>query len=325
MWWLVAFGIGIVIVTYFLLNFTSVSDGTWKVVVRFGKYKKTLEPGLRWIGIRHIDKIYTYKLRWQGIEIREGREIVEFKEKTLDYVLKKEDTYWTKIDAAETKPPERFRLTIEWLVRAQIIDPQKVLFVAPPNFIETMLANLNAIFREWTGTKSYDEIIKIKEKGDIATWQEFQNHYFIKELETKWGIKILEIRMRSIRAPESIEVAAEARRKAELEAQGKAAETVGTVIQMLAQARKKSPDEIQKEIDTDPEMRKEFLKLSEDLIVRKMGIEGKAYLDIRVIGAEGLERMILNALAAWRRIPTGEREKEKIDLKRGPFGRGRSY
>jgi hypothetical protein len=40
--------------------------------------------------------------------------------------------------------------------------------------------------------------------------------------------------------------------------------------------------------------------------VRKMGIEGGAYVDIRVIGAEGIERMLLNALAAWRRMPTGK-------------------
>jgi len=39
--------------------------------------------------------------------------------------------------------------------------------------------------------------------------------------------------------------------------------------------------------------------------VRKLGIEGRSYLDVRVDGAEGLERLLLNVLAVWQRMPMG--------------------
>jgi len=55
------------------------------------------------------------------------------------------------------------------------------------------------------------------------------------------------------------------------------------------------------------------LDLAKDLVVRKLGIEGKSYLDIRVQGAEGIEKTILNALAVWRKMPEGDRGKKETE------------
>jgi len=98
---------------------------------------------------------------------------------------------------------------------------------------------------------------------------------------------------------------------AEFQAQQRSRETVGAVIEMMAQARGKKVSEIKKEIEKDKELKREFLDIAKDYIVREMGIKGGAYLDIRVSGAEGIERMILNALAAWKRMPTGGRSRER--------------
>ena len=92
---------------------------------------------------------------------------------------------------------------------------------------------------------------------------------------------------------------------ATFEAEQRAIETVGTIIEMMARARNKKPDDITAEIEKSEELKKEFLALSKDLIVREMGIKGRAYIDIRVEGATGIERLILDSLAAWQRMPPG--------------------
>jgi hypothetical protein len=105
---------------------------------------------------------------------------------------------------------------------------------------------------------------------------------------------------------------------ADFEASKIAKETVGTVVKMMAESRSIEPEELQEKIEKSTKMQKEFRELAKDLIVRQMGIEGGAYADIRVEGAEGLERAILNALATWQRMPKGKgkngREREKVKI-----------
>jgi hypothetical protein len=338
MWW-IGVVIGIVIAFLLLKCFTIVKEGTAKAVVRMGGFRKIimawkgfeldeewnvksveevgkklhLPGGLRFIGIWPLDKIYTYKFRWRGIEIIEAREKVEFREKTIDYILVKPDVYWTKIEAAETVPPERIPLDIEFLVTAKVINPYKALFRAPPNWLENVLSRLNALFRDWVATKSLDQILQVRKKPD-KIWEELGKADLVqKTFREEWGILIEEkgIQIRDVKLPPTYAEAAAREKQMEFMARGIAAETVGAVIEMMARARGKEPKKIKEEINKDPKMREEFLKLAQDLIVRKMGIEGGAYVDIRVIGAEGIERMLLNALAAWRRMPAGKKTTKK--------------
>jgi regulator of protease activity HflC (stomatin/prohibitin superfamily) len=121
--------------------------------------------------------------------------------------------------------------------------------------------------------------------------------------------------------------------KFEIEAKATAAETVGTVIEMMAKARGKKAKEIQAEIETKPELQKEFLRLANDLIIRKMGIEGAAYVDIRVEGpprAEGktegegflsglidkFAEAIIKIEAAKQRMPMGKLPERRLPGKK---------
>jgi len=324
------------------LRLTMVKEGTAKAVIRLGGFHKIvmawrgyeldeewsvrsvreigkklhLPGGLRFVGFWPLDKVYRYKFRWQGIEIVEEREKIEFREKEIDYILVRPDVYWTKIEAAETAPPERIPIDIEFLVTARVVNPYKALFKAPPNWLENVLSRLNALLRDWVATKTLDEILAIR-KEPQKLWKEIGESELIQKVfKEEWGILIEEngIQIRNVTLPREYAEAAAREKRMELEAKGVAAETVGAVIEMMAKARGKKSEEIMKEIDADPEMKKTFLELAKDLIVREMGIKGKSYVDIRVQGAEGLERMLLNALAAWKRMPMGEREKERKDL-----------
>lgn len=93
----------------------------------------------------------------------------------------------------------------------------------------------------------------------------------------------------------------------------RAIETVGAVIKMMAQSRGKTSDEIRAQIEADPELQREFLKSSQDWITRQMAIDGRSFVDIRVEGAEGFEKMILDALTVWQRMPQGGRSRGKAE------------
>ncbi len=335
-WWLAA---GLVISAAVFFKFTIVREGTAKIIIRLGKFKKAvmvwgghkldagnnvasgdtirlLPGGLVFVGIRFIDTVYKYKFRWRDIQLVKSEERVEFHEEQLDYILVRPDVYWTDIKGAETAPPERIPINVQFLVTMRVSNPERAIFKAPSNWNENVMSRLNALFRSWVATKTLDKLLDLH-KDPKKIWECFKNEALLKKtFQNEWGITIEEngIEIRTIDLPPDYQAAAAAQKKLELEAVARSAETVGTVIEMMARVRGKKVKDIQKEIEAQPEMRREFLDLAKDLVVRKLGIEGKSYLDIRVQGAEGIEKTILNALAVWQRMPTGkpsEREEKK--------------
>jgi len=125
----------------------------------------------------------------------------------------------------------------------------------------------------------------------------------------------LKLAIEEIKLPRELEQALPEPDKARLDAQAakfvaetRAIETVGTVIEMMAESRGKTPKEIQDSIEADLDAQREFLDLSQDLVKRRMALDGKSFVDIRVEGAEGIEKTLLDLVAAWKRMPDGEKE-----------------
>lgn len=329
------------------IRFTFVKEGTAKAIVRMNQRRKmvmawrgfkldenrkvvstTDKPkwygGLRFVGFWPFDKVYRYNFRWLGLELVEGKEEPKFHERILDYVLLKPDVYLLIVEAAETKPPERIPLTFFVLATISVINPEKVIFKAPSNWLENAMARLGALVRAWVATETLDDIL-LPRSSPESIWARLKNDPLITEtFRDTWGIQVEEngIEIRNINFPPEYQAAAAKGKEMDLLAKGRAAEMVGTIIEMMAKARGKEAKDIQEEIEGDPELRKQFLALANDLVIRKMGMEARAYTDIRVIGAEGLERTLLNALAVWRRMPLGQtgqtetpKEREKSSEK----------
>jgi hypothetical protein len=153
-------------------------------------------------------------------------------------------------------------------------------------------------------------------------------------LRDEWGIHILEktgIRIQDIQFPKeyqaalalekktTLEAKAEQKRK-EIEAKARASELVGTMIHMIHENTGKAVRTIRKEIRDDPakffETHKLILEKNYDLLNRKLAIDGSSFVDIRVEGAQGIERALLNILTAWQRMPQGKKgKKEEKDEK----------
>ena len=307
-----------------------------KIVVRLGQYSKALISwrghttdeegnvingneihllgGLRFAGFYWIDDIYQYKFRWLSLELVDGQEKIVFHEKKLDYIFVRPDVYPVEQKGAETKPPERIALDNVWLATIRVVNPYKALFRAPSNWNENVLSKLEALLRGWVGMHDFDEILNILGTKKSAPWNDLKDEDLLKEkFEKEWGIKVEEngIEIKKVTPPKYIEESASRQRQQELEAAGTAASTVGAVIAQMSVARGKTQKEIQVEIEKDENLKREFLDIAKDLTIRQMGIKGKAYVDIRVPeGTGGLEKTILEALAAFVRMPTGGQSSE---------------
>lgn len=319
-------------------------DEEWKILREGEKsdHKKKMAGlriwgGLYLYGIWPIHRIHRYKHRWTDIRIREtGKMDLEFHEEELDHVLLKPAVYAIQLFAVETAPPERIPVDVLVLITLRIENPFLFLFVAPPTPIEDVLARISASIRVIITGCSLDDLLRLKGESLWTEGKKEENQKkkkpllkgtkVIEDTLEKWGMKLADrgIEIKEINLPPEYQKAAAMQRKLEFVAAARSAETVGTVIEMMARVRGKKIEDIQKEIEAQPEMRREFLDLAKDLVVRKLGIEGRSYLDIRVQGAEGIERTILNALAVWQRIPMGrpsereETEEEKPESKQEP-------
>jgi hypothetical protein len=129
--------------------------------------------------------------------------------------------------------------------------------------------------------------------------------------------------IKEIRLPEELEkslpVVDQERVKAEAAnfvSKRQAIEWVGMVLESFAQAKGKKVKEIQKEIESDKSLQREFLDYIKDVNIRLEEAERGSLVDIRVNGAQGLEKALLELIAAWKRIPTEKKKPEKKEEKR---------
>jgi len=345
----------IIVAVFFLFfvfcRFTKVKEGTGKIITRFdgvvkvfiqwSGYKKLDKngdvvpggPQRRWYGGLRVwlgtpwDKTYTYNLRFHSIEEVEGERVpVRHEIKNADYVQLRPDRYWRKSLEVETKDGQF--PDIEWLIGMRSINPEKTIFKAPSNWVENALTELEPTLRQYARNKDLNELLNLTRE---QIWKDKGNDHAIQiVLKNEWGIQIdeQEIGIFNVILPPEYQkaLAAESKAKmeakavqtkAEIEAIARSAEIEGTFQKILKNRAKmegKKIKDVYKEIETQPEKRKEIM----DFIMRKLGMESGSRFEIGVQGAEGVERMILNALAVWQRIPKGEQKttKEKQDNSR---------
>jgi len=98
------------------------------------------------------------------------------------------------------------------------------------------------------------------------------------------------------------------------EAEQRAEETGGAVIQMFCKMTGMPREDVEKALRENPEefvkRYQSFWEKSWDTIYRRMGIDGKAYLDIRT------QNPLLDLIALWKKgIPSGKGEEEKQEPK----------
>ncbi|MBT8187551.1 MAG: slipin family protein [Croceitalea sp.] len=135
---------------------------------RFGKYVKTLQPGLRWI-----------------IPIVETIQVVDIRVITINIV------------SQEVMTEDNVPCSIDGVVFFKIDDPEKaVLEVEEYTFAITQLSQ--AALRDVCGKVELDTILSKREEMG-------KNIKSIVEMETKeWGIEIMDVKIKDIQLPENM-------------------------------------------------------------------------------------------------------------------------
>lgn len=340
--WAVTIGLAVVVFSFFvniwlgvlttivlpfaivmLVSFTIVKEGTAKVVTKAGGYCRTLIQqkgrtvnqatgdvidgkerhifgGLRWYGIWPLYKIYGYNFQWIGVAPDGAFE--DHPKEWLDYILLKDDVYGCRVKDAEDN--NQMPLTIELTVTAKIINPRKALF-AVQNWFETMINRISPYVRDFVSNYTYQNLIQTKEKLEKKILEQLEEAGIIQLFRETYGVDIHGLEVRNIIPEPKYREATLKKFVAAKNAEARSEESSGALLQMLSQATGKSVEDIQIEIRDNPELRKKFWEMSQDLLHRRIAIDGASFLDIRVNGAKGVEQMLLNLLGAWSRMPSG--------------------
>ena len=184
--------LGIVVLFLFLTSYYTVGPESEGVVLRFGKFLKTVEPGLHFklpFGIDLVSILPT------------GRQLkLEFGFNTPGF---------TNPDQAGPDPEEERSMVtgdlnsalVEWVVQYRITDPKQYLFdVRNPG---TTLRDLaEAAMREVIGDRTVDEVITIGrqdiEASALARMQDMAQAY-------RLGIRIEQVQLKNVNPPAQVQ------------------------------------------------------------------------------------------------------------------------
>jgi len=176
----------------------------------------------------------------------------------------------------------------------------------------------NAV-RSYLATLTIDEALPKRRGGyDLLTANRIprKEKERIKNTLEKWGVHLLSVYVTDfdldediVRAREEVQKKKRAAEAAEQEKKIRAQETVGSLIQMFAEITGREYREVQEEINNNPAMKERLSDFSKDLITRRMAIDGRAFTDIRVAGAQGIEKGLLEIFTLLKGLPKGREVK----------------
>ena len=186
--------VGLLVVVGFITSMYTVQAESQGVVLRFGKYLKTVEPGLRFKLPFGVDNVYVLPVRRQlkqeyGFGTPGGNNNSQFAESRT---RSREKSMMTgDLNAAE----------VEWIVQYRINDPRLFLFkVMNP---ESTLRHVSeAVMRTVVGDRTVDEVITIG-RQDI----EAEARIKLEELVEKYalGLHIDQVQLKNVNPPEPVQ------------------------------------------------------------------------------------------------------------------------
>lgn len=149
--------------------------------------------GITWIGIPPFAEIYKYKFRWVTVKQSPEGEKHEAREKTIDYILLKQDIYFVKVTKAETQ--ENMPVDVGLELTIEIVSPYKALFKTQ-NWLETIENQIAGEVREFIGELRFSELNEAKARS--AEFYEKLREGRIRKFEEDYGVRIILIQIKSI-------------------------------------------------------------------------------------------------------------------------------
>lgn len=177
-------------------SFYTIEKDSVGVVLRFGKYVRTSEPGLNFKIPLGVEKVYPVK---------------------VDFVYKEEFGFRTKqagvrtqYDTARSYDAESLLLTgdlnvldVEWIVRYRIKDPYAAIFKVR-NVVNTLRDISESVMRKIIGDYSFNEVLTAK-RNEINDLSRNELQRVLDEYGA--GIEVIEILLQDINPPDPVKPA----------------------------------------------------------------------------------------------------------------------
>lgn len=184
--------LALLVITFFFSLWFTVAPEEVGVVMRFGKYTRTVNPGLNFklpFGIENVYKVpverqlkLEFGFRTTTPGVRTQYAPVKYQEESLMLT--------GDLNAAE----------VEWIVQYRISDPYKFLFRVR-NAVQTFRDVNEAIMREVIGDRTVDEVLTVGRQEVASTvavkLQELANQY-------EMGIKVEQVVLQDVNPPEAV-------------------------------------------------------------------------------------------------------------------------
>ncbi len=303
--------------------FTFIKEGTAKVILKAGQFHKVLIQwedktldgggnvipgrerhlfgGLRYCGLWPLYAIHEYKFQWTGV--KDNGEFEPHPPEILNYILLMDDIYGFEVPSGEDK--DLVPLDVGLTLTVRVVNPYKALF-AIQNWYETMVNRIRPYVRDFLTTDTYEKLIKDTTRIDRGIWSRLTDEGILDEFKDNYGVEIKKIEVKDINPREEYREATMKAWLGEREAERQANEWVGMVLHSMAKSRGQSLRTIQREIQRDPALQKEFRhyaqQLNADLEKANMG----AFFEFRAPDAKGIDASLLSFLALLSRGVPGK-------------------
>lgn len=296
----------VLVVFWIALSIKGIPPDKQGVLVIFSKPKKRLNPGYHFVPKLPGCYIVQYPLKIYDLDYPK-REVIT---KAGEYKGKYYGSQVVKVDSVVYLRFPRNDNLVKILQSGVPSDDKKLLDWTE----EAVLSALRATFSEMTWKEAIENIHKVRDDTEkifkSADGALIMAGFNPKDIK----LAIIEIRL----PPELEKILPILDRKriesesAKFEARKRAIAVMNMVLESMARARGKTIKEIQKEVDRDKELKKEFIRRVFDLLERQMAIDGNSFFDFRSPDSKGnLSSLVAELMALWKKMGGASEEKRK--------------
>ncbi len=190
---LIKYGIGgVILLIIILTSFYTISPEEVGVILRFGKYSHTADPGLNFKVPFGVDKLYKVPIQRQLKE--------EFGFRTAEAGVRTRYASGSFLEESLMLTGDLNSAVVEWIVQYRVSDPYKYLFKVRGTQL-TFRAMTEAVMREIIGDRSVDEALTIG-RQEISVSAQIKLQELCEQYET--GIKVDQVVLQDVNPPDRV-------------------------------------------------------------------------------------------------------------------------
>lgn len=298
-WTWVILALAVVVIALALSGIRIVRQQERWIIELFGRYHRTLQSGLNWICpwiMRVRAKVPIWELM---LPLFEQPIKIDFRDGSA---VPKGAKVFVQVKNPDAPYPPVGKLGREMTGVERAIYEIQNWRIATQELMENAL-------RSYLNGLTIDEGITMGRAGyDLKNSLPNDEVDRISAVLAGWGFEFPRITVQDfdlseelLRARETVQIRQREAEAAQYVRQRRAQETMGALIQMMAESTGKSPQEVQTEVENDPALKARLRAYGEELIARRMSLDEKALIDIRTAGGGDLEQVLLRLIAALKR------------------------